>query len=627
MTESVNQVVDVITLIQNYGTTGEPSLSNVAIDFDILDLPPNEFSEFVEAVAENPSLFSSMKLHINNTYTVFSLRGSQIVPGSIDEIDDSDIEADVIDCEDGFVHYRDEANDIRAAAEQIYEFAEDLSRLDGLEISSEVILDKNEVAKSVVYQDISESLRSGYNPIFWLNPARFSSWLATSDVVGTISSIYSGDGAPIFLFGSDVEQMADGIVLSSIDEFDQLTVDVLEDCKSRYINLHQNAREITQWRDTLIPVHPKQVFPLYDHSEIDETGPLLIFAILGIFSKEVEQTNGGVQFTYTLNPEYKPLIALNELSSDFQPEDIDDLVDLYQEFEPNEDDSAFRDLWQRAIATECGGQPITTIPRNAGDIRDRFEQFRATAVSENFDDLSDVLDDTQSLMADITSRLSDAANDVSRQIQGLTFTLLGAIVANVFLVLRWGSKDLVPPFSIFILLIIVGFYIPLVQGRIEDLDDTLEEISNDFEFYQSQIRRFNPDLFGPELGDRMKAHEKLAKSQRDRAKSQLKLVFYVSLSAWVGLALWTGVAYQPGLLRTGSLAISIVVLVLISGILPSDYGDALDHTEYDYFSEGLILLVAFLVCISLAIQILVFANPSLLDGALEGLPRFQNETD
>ena len=626
MTEAVEQAVEVINRIQNNGTLGEPSLSNVAIDFDTLDISIDEFSEFVDIVDKNSNLFSSLVFQINDVYTAFSLRGNQIVPGAIEEINRSDIEANVVDCEEGFVHYRDEANDIRAAAEKIYEFAEDLSELDDLELTAEVILNKNEIAESVAYTDISESLRSGYNPIFWLNSDRFNRWLASTDVLEIVSSIYTGEGCPIFLFASDIEQVSDSIVLSEFNEFDQLTVDDLEDCKSRYVDLHQAARKATQWRDGLIPVHPKQIFPLYDCEVVDEASSLLVFAILAIFSKEIEHRNNNILFTYTLNPEYKPAITLNNLSDDFQSEEVDELIALYREFEPNENDSAFRDLWQRAIATECRRQSIATIPSNSGNIRNRFEEFRATAVSENFDDLSEVLDDTQSLMADITSRLSDAANDVSRQIQGLTFTLLGAIVANVFLVLRWGSKDLVPPFSIFILIIIVGFYLPLVQGRIEDLDDTLEEINNDFDFYQSQIRRFNPHLFGPDLENRMKAHKTLAKNQRDRAQKQLELVFYVSLTAWLGLALWTGVAYQPGLLRTGSLAISIVVLALISGLLPRDYGEGLNHTEYEYFNSRLVLWVGFLVLASLITQILIFVNPSLSDGSLGRLPRFQNET-
>jgi hypothetical protein len=124
----------------------------------------------------------------------------------------------------------------------------------------------------------------------------------------------------------------------------------------------------------------------------------------------------------------------------------------------------------------------------------------------------------------------------------------------------------------------------------------------------------------------MEAHKTLAKNQRNRAQKQLKLVFHVSLTAWLGLALWTGVAYQPGLLRTGSLAISIVVLALISGLLPGDHGEPLNHTEYDYFNRGLVLSVAVLVVISLIIQIVIFVNPSLIDGSLGRLPRFQNET-
>jgi len=92
------------------------------------------------------------------------------------------------------------------------------------------------------------------------------------------------------------------------------------------------------------------------------------------------------------------------------------------------------------------------LPEVVEDIKSSYQDLQVSAVEENFEALSDVLEDTQTLMAGLTERLSSAANETSQDIQRLTFTLLGAIVANIFLVLRWSDRDPVPPFSILFLL-------------------------------------------------------------------------------------------------------------------------------------------------------------------------------
>jgi len=106
------------------------------------------------------------------------------------------------------------------------------------------------------------------------------------------------------------------------------------------------------------------------------------------------------------------------------------------------------------------------LPEVVEDIKSSYQDLQVSAVEENFEALSDVLEDTQTLMAGLTERLSSAANETSQDIQRLTFTLLGAIVANIFLVLRWSDRDLVPPFSIFVLIVIVGFYLPSFKGEL-----------------------------------------------------------------------------------------------------------------------------------------------------------------
>lgn len=622
--EDLEEAVGILENIRDAGIVGDPNTSNISIEFNITNIEKNHFFNLINIISEAPNLFSAFSINLSNAHTVFSLRNEQIESGNIDEIDELDIQSDPLDCEEGFLYYRDE-NDLFSAAEKIYDFASNLEEEDNRYLTSKVIFDKEKLASSMLGTKLTANQRVGYNPVFWLSIERFNVWLSNTECREVTESVFNSDGIPIFLFNQNVDQVAEAIIISSLSEFQEMSVDTIESARDQYIQTNKQSRKITQWQGNLIPIHPEQIFPLHNLQDISNSEPLLLLSIFGAFAKKVKGHDGEFEFTYTLNPEYSPTANLDNVAGDLTSSEMDLLLNMYSEFKPNEDDSSFRDLWQRAISDECNPDPIEAIARNATSVQEVFKEYRSAAVSENFDDLSDVLDDTQSIMASITTRLSDAANDVSRQIQGLTFTLLGAVIANIFLVLRWGSKDLVPPFSIFVLTIIVGFYLPLVQGRIDDLDNTIEEINNDYNFYQKQIRRFNQDLFGPGLDGRMEAHEGLAKTQRDRAKTQIKLVFYVSMISWIGLTIWTGIAYKPGLLRTGSLLLSISILALISGKLPTSYGDSVQHTEHDYFRTWIVVLALVIAIFALISQLYIYFSPTIAENTVPQLPRFQNE--
>lgn len=620
----VDRTIQLINDLAEDATIGDPNANNVVVEVEITDIDTDIFCELIKIVEERPELFSAFSIEISDTHTAFSLRDGRIESGDIDGIEDLDVEADPADCEEGFYYYR-EQGDLSAGGQRIHEFATTLDTEDNMTLSVELLLDKTAVATTVLTSKLPSAEFGGYNPIFWLNPERLNKWLSNASVEEVIQTLFKSKEVPVLLFGTEVPQK-EALIISSLQDFRELSVDTIEGSRERYNRYNDRAREITHWRDDLIPIHPNQLLPLYEHPRIANVESILLLAILGAFAKDVEKVDSEYDFTYTESPEYSPCADVNNLSTELTSGDVSSLIEMYTQFKPNEEDDSFRDLWQRAIANQCKNEPISCIAQEADEITERFEGLRATAVSENFDDLSDVLDDTQSLMADITSRLSDSANDVSRQIQALTFTLLGAVIANIFLVLRWGSKDLVPPFSLFVLVIVVGFYLPLVQGRITDLENTICEIRNDYEFYQKRIRRFNQELFGSKLDSRMEAHEKLAKKQRDRAKKQIKLVFYVSMSAWAALSVWTGFAYGLGLLRTGSLLISALVLCLICGIVPDAHRQTVQHTDYEYFQRNIAIIVLVLVIGALLAQFIIAFTPGLSEGVLSELPRFQNQT-
>jgi len=106
-------------------------------------------------------------------------------------------------------------------------------------------------------------------------------------------------------------------------------------------------------------------------------------------------------------------------------------------------------------------------------------------------------------------------------------------------------------------------------------------VKNDYEFYEKHIRRFNKDLFRfGDLEDRKSAYVGLAETQRQRAQIQLRRVFYALLIVWCGLAIWSGFAYSFGQPQSLALAVSGVVLAILS-LDPTD--GPFGHGGYDYF--------------------------------------------
>jgi len=128
-------------------------------------------------------------------------------------------------------------------------------------------------------------------------------------------------------------------------------------------------------------------------------------------------------------------------------------------------------------------------------------------------------------------------------------------------------------------------------------------VKNDYEFYEKHIRRFNKDLFRfGDLEDRKSAYVGLAETQRQRAQIQLRRVFYALLIVWCGLAIWSGFAYSFGQPQSLALAVSGVVLAILS-LDPTD--GPFGHGGYDYFSRGAAIVTLIIIFLSFVYPLLL----------------------
>lgn len=271
--------------------------------------------------------------------------------------------------------------------------------------------------------------------------------------------------------------------------------------------------------------------------------PILVYSIFGVFSSAVESTDGLIEFTVTSEPTtFAKQVNPHDVSHDYDSAYINGLVSAYEIYAEHEDKAAFRDFWRLAIANTC--DDLLDLPDNVDKVRDYYEDLQVDAIEENFDDLSDAVQQIHSFMTGLTNRVSDAATQLSRQIQTLLFTLIGTIIANLFLVLRWNNVTYVPPFSLFIAAVLVGFYFPLTQDRIQDLSKLRQEVEKDYEMNEVEIRRFSEQIFDfEELEGRKNSYIEIAKEKERWAQNRLDLTFRLLMVTWGGLSVWSFIGY------------------------------------------------------------------------------------
>lgn len=591
-----------IVAVSSTGSVNDEAISNLSVNTEASSLSEDTFKNLFEAWDSFPAYFSGFRL-IADDQRLLELSGRELNVNDegLEALADRDLEpaVDVDFHRRGFDRYY--PDEIRNAAGLLYEFASELTDA-STTVTIEIGLQKGRIASELLGDEFIFDF--DLNPLLWWTPSDLFEWIGSRSPHEVAAELFEYESFPVFLFLQDAPDEVFPVPMWTASSVDTLPKGELEEAADQYFDSMSASRKFTHWRGDLSPIHPSIVEGLWETCDSEQVSPLYAYSLLGVLSAAVDRDGQMMQFQFSSEPEFNPRIDLSEQCAEWGKSGICAIRDLHQSFEAEEKKDAFRDLWQLAITEHCRGteRGIEMLPEVIEDVKSSYQDLQVSAVEENFEALSDVLEDTQTLMAGLTERLSSAANETSQDIQRLTFTLLGAIVANIFLVLRWSDRDLVPPFSIFVLIVIVGFYLPLIQGRIEDLDDTITEVKNDYDFYEKHIRRFNKDLFRfGDLEDRKSAYVGLAETQRQRAQTQLRRVFYALLTVWCGLAIWSGFAFSFGQPQSLALAVSGVVLATLS-FAPTD--GPFGHSGYDYFSRGAAIVTLIIISLSFVYPLL-----------------------
>jgi hypothetical protein len=558
MPSDVTEVLQQVRSLESEGEV-ETTLTDIGFTVTAPGLDRDELFGVIEAVHTHPEWFTDFELRCDSpTIRLFGKSGTGVVTHSdgFEELAELDLSTDHDRAERGFNNYSD--SDIERAAEFVQTLVDGLHADDGHSVTLTGIVDKSTIEDELI-STFPSVLQSEVDVFLWPDPETLGQWVESESIADVIDAFFAFEKLPVFVFESRVTSVIDASVVTTLEDVDELEGEELADSRDQYQEAIQRARKSTVWYDDLSPVPPAAVIPVRD--VIPGFRPVLVYSIYGVFSSAVEAKNGSIEFTITSEPTtFAKQANPHDASRDYDSAEIDGLVRAYEIYAEHEDKAAFRDFWRLAIANTC--DDLLDLPDHVEEVREYYEDLQVDAIEENFDDLSDAIQQIHSFMTGLTSRVSDAATQLSRQIQTLLFTLIGTIVANLFLVLRWNNVTYVPPFSLFIVVVLVGIYFPLIQDRIEDLTGLREEVEKDYEMYETEIRRFSEQIFDfEELEGRKDAYLCMAKKKEKWAQERLDLIFRLLIVTWAGLAIWSFVGYPVASMQTAVGAASLIVLI------------------------------------------------------------------
>jgi ABC-type multidrug transport system fused ATPase/permease subunit len=298
--------------------------------------------------------------------------------------------------------------------------------------------------------------------------------------------------------------------------------------------------------------------------------------VFAVVSEQVHRTGDFVEFQIaTRRDQISDRFSDEEFTMLAEEHGIEALTALYSfygEFIKKGTRETYRKLWHRSITDECDS--LRDLAPHADDVVRTYEFLEEEAIETNFEDLSDAIQDAHTFTADVTSTVSERTTGLTSEIQKVVLTLLGAVFANVFLVIRWSNVDMVLPFSIFVIAGILGFYFPTIQTRVNELDDIIQESDADFEVYSQTIQEFSDHLFDfSRFEDRRDSYLQYAQRRKSWTIDKLRIIFTLLTLVWLGFAVVSIIGFA-----VLSRQFIVAVLSLLPAVLIVYY-----HNDLEYY--------------------------------------------
>lgn len=438
-----------------------------------------------------------------------------------------------------------------------------------------IILDKQAISDVILtHTSLDDVQTSDVDLQFWFDIELLQSWLADHSFTKYGSRLFTQEQLPVLVYFYNSGESVEGTSLFPVFQLNE-EISVTQEALQEYRERMSIAGENTTFRNGAPVITPAVFDDSPSLANLFKTAA--VYAGLAVFADRVTEVEDSFEFYTKHGPEsLQSVVDIDAAAADMTRSQLATLCDLYHDFADREDRATFVGFWRRSTVQQC--EDITDVPDAASAIRDHYRFIEAETVEGNFDDLSDAVRDTHAFMTDITSQVADTTAALSNEIQRLVFTLLGAILANLFLILRWGNIDMVVPFSLFVIGAILMFYFPLIDRRIDELDEIKSKGEKDYTTYDDLITGFTGEAFDfSELRERKDEYMSYADERLDWARRILRRLHTVLLVLGFGFVVLATALYPPQSLQV---VVAVVFLVVVGYLAVRVYTTPESHSYY-----------------------------------------------
>lgn len=558
----------------------EEGPTSIDVDSDIGVFEEDEIASILESADASPSFFSDFEV---------TFRAPEVPEHPIIRLSDGleknergfELLGDYLDGENAEVHRWEQVTSelladgvVDELAAYLFEWSDELP----FRFHIDCIVAKSEFG-GVLHEEVAPGLPLALS--VWSRQEQLEAWLASqrSEYRDVIETLFPDERLPVFLFLDDDSWANEDVLRGySVSQFLETESDTLEPLVRQYLDWISRDRELVEAGPSL-PIISPAVFSSPEYRALFDT--VFLYGVFAVVSEQVLRTGDLVEFRITTKRDsISDRFSDNEFSTlaeKYRDEALTDLYDFYDQFIEKGTRETYRKLWHRSITDEC--ESLQTLASCADDVVRTYEFLEEEAIEANFEDLSEAIQDAHTFTADITSTVSERTTGLTSEIQKVVLTLLGAVFANVFLVIRWSNVDMVLPFSIFVIAGILGFYFPTIQTRVNELDDIIQESNADFEVYSNTIQEFSNHLFDfSRFEDRRDSYLQYAQRRKEWTVEKLRTIFTLLTLIWMAFIIVSILGFAAH-----SRQFIVAVSSLFPALLIIYY-----HKDLDYYPTNLV---------------------------------------
>lgn len=364
----------------------------------------------------------------------------------------------------------------------------------------------------------------------WVNQATVEGWIASEDTESIIEKQFDGDSLPYHVFLDLEAEQSQYLGFCELEDLVKKEAVSPEESTQKFLAQEQSLSDLFSGTDLRRPEITPAIFDI--EAAIQAYSKVVVATSMMVLAESWELQNDSLGLT-TLTHRHRidETLELDSIDSAFSSKETREIRDLVYEVHSG-DYTISISFWHQAVASQCSS--FKDIPNNRASISHYAGFLQEESAKEDLEQLQNTVEEVSELTRTIANSLSEASRGLSSNLQNIVIALLGAIVTNFVLILRYSDFYVLAPFSVAAISGILIFYFPIIQGKVATTQELMENRISDFLMYFNEIRsHVDSRVFDlEEIGEQLEAHLQTAASSLITARRTVNRIYILMLSIW-----------------------------------------------------------------------------------------------